>query len=83
MAHTDTDARAREVQLQVYRSMSPDRRFAIAVDMSQEVRRIAYEQIRLRHPEYSELEARRALLGLLYGDELASRVPLEHAKFPQ
>lgn len=41
MAARDTSPEARRVQLSVYRLMSPARRVAIALEMSEDARRIA------------------------------------------
>jgi hypothetical protein len=74
MIPLDTHAKAHEVQVRAHRALSPSRRVEIAVEMSNAVRRIAREGIRLRHPDYSDEELRRALFGLLYGAALARRV---------
>lgn len=42
--------------------------------MSDDVRRIALEGIRRRHPEYDERRARRALISLLLGADVARRL---------
>lgn len=62
------------MQLQVYRSMSPQRRLSIAVEMSEEVFAIAADGIRARHPDYDEDQLRWALLRLRLGDDLFREV---------
>jgi hypothetical protein len=69
----DTSAKAHEVQVAVYRAMWPERRVAIAVELSEAVRKLAIDGIRQRHPEYSEGAVVRALVALLYGRDLARR----------
>ena len=70
----DTHAEAHEVQLRLYRAMTPCQRSELALRMSDDIRRVSLDGIRARHPEYSEAEARRALVGLLYGRQTASRI---------
>jgi hypothetical protein len=55
--------------MEVYRSMSPDRRVSIAVAMSEEVLAIASEGIRARHPDYDDAQVRWALHRLRLGDD--------------
>jgi len=73
MRPRDTSAQAHEVQLAIYRAMSPERRVEIAVEMSEDLRRIARDAIRQRHPEYSDGQVVRALVALLYGRDLSRR----------
>ena len=68
MRPLDTTDAAHEAQLQAYRRMGSEKRVAIAFEMSEDVRRMALEGIRSRHPDYSETRARRALFRLLLGD---------------
>ena len=70
----DTSQRAHELQVRLYRSMTPERRSELALRMSHDVRRIAAEGIQRRHPGYSERDVRRALVALLYGREAAAKV---------
>ena len=70
MAH-DTHAEAHRVQIAAYRAMSPERRGEIAAQLSEDIRQIARQGIRLRHPEYTDAEVARALVGILYGRVLA------------
>jgi hypothetical protein len=60
--------------------MTASEQGALALRMGDDVRRIATEGIRQRHPVYSEHEVRRALLALLYGaDPAASLAPVARA----
>jgi hypothetical protein len=54
--------------------MSAERRSELALRRSDDLRRIAAEGIRTRHPGYSESEVRRALAGVFYGVEAAAKV---------
>jgi len=74
MRAQDTSPAARDLQRRLYRAMTASERGELALRMSDDVRRIAAEGIRQRHPEYSEHEVRRALLALLYGADAAARV---------
>ena len=73
MRPADTAPEAHEVQLEIYRRMGPERRFELGVRMSEDIRALAAEGIRARHPEYSEAEVRFALFRMLLGDELFGR----------
>jgi hypothetical protein len=54
--------------------MTPEQRSELALRMSDDIRRIAAEGIRQRHPEYSDRDVRRALVALLYGRDAAAKV---------
>lgn len=70
----DTDAAAHAAQMQAYRRMGPEARVRIAFEMSDDVRRIALEGIRARHPEYDDERARRALFRLMLGEDLTKAI---------
>jgi hypothetical protein len=70
----DTSRDAHEVQLRLYRAMTNAQRSELALRMSDDVRRIAAEGIRVRHPDYTERDVRRALVALLYGADAAAKV---------
>ncbi len=70
----DTSDEALAVQLQCLRQMSPRERLRRACAWSGQVRRMAFDAIRRRHPEYSEDEVRLTFLELTYGKELAEEV---------
>jgi hypothetical protein len=74
MRAQDTSLAAHDLQMRLYRAMTASARGELALRMSDDVRRIAAEGIRQRHPEYSEHEVRRALLALLYGADSAAKV---------
>jgi hypothetical protein len=64
----DTSPEADEVQLEIYRSMTPERRLAIAIEMSEDVIALAAAGIRARHPGYDEAQIAHALHRLRLGD---------------
>jgi hypothetical protein len=68
----DTTPDAHDVQFEAWRRMTGSERVALAIEMSDEARRIAEDGIRDRHPDYSAEEVRWALLRLLLGDDLFS-----------
>ena len=70
----DTHHDAFDVQLAVYRRMSPERRAEIALELSEDVRRVTRDAIRQRHPEYSDEDVRHALVALIYGKDVAQRL---------
>ena len=70
----DTSREAHEIQMRLYRAMTGAQRSELALRMSDDVRRIAAEGIRMRHPEYSDVDVRRALVALLYGMDAAAKV---------
>lgn len=74
MVPRDTHAEAHAVQLRAYRAMAPEQRAQIALELSDDMRSIAREGIRMRHPEYSQEQIRRALVRLLHGAEAARRI---------
>jgi len=66
----DTTPDAADVQVELYRRMTPGRRGELAAEMSEMARTVALENIRRRHPEYDDHQARMALFRMLVGDEL-------------
>jgi hypothetical protein len=70
----DTAPEIRRRQIEVYRGMRPDERVALAVALSEDVRRIALEGIRDRNPEFDEARVHREWLRILHGDELVPRL---------
>ena len=51
--------------------MSAHQRVMLALDMSEDVRRVALDGIRSRKPAYNEAERRVEWLRMLHGDRLA------------
>ncbi|MDP9000150.1 MAG: hypothetical protein M3O46_08570 [Myxococcota bacterium] len=74
MRPLDTSPEAHEFQMELYRRMTDEQRSELALEMSEDVRRIAREGIQQRHPDYSGEDVRRALVALLYGADAAAKV---------
>jgi hypothetical protein len=70
----DTEPKAHEAQVAAVRKLGPEGRAALAAQMSEDIRRISIEGVRQRHPEYTQEQARRAVLRRVWGEPLASRV---------
>lgn len=66
----DTTAEAQARQDDLFRAMTPERRVAMVVEMSEAVFRIAEEGIRLRHPNYTDEQVRLTGIRLRIGDDL-------------
>lgn len=71
---TDTSPEALQVQLEGFRRMTPQERFDRMCRWSQEIRDMARNAIRRRHPDWSEDEVRLKFIELTYGAELAREV---------
>jgi len=74
MRSQDTSEDAHAIQMRVYRSMTDPQRSELALRMSDDIRRVAAEGIRQRHPDYSDADVRRALVALLYGADAAAKI---------
>lgn len=70
----DTAPAARAVLTRLYREAGPEARLKMALQMSEDVRRIAEAGARSRMPGASPEEIRRAVARLYLGEELALRV---------
>jgi hypothetical protein len=70
IAPADTTPEALEVQRAIWRRMGPVRRLRLAMQMSDDSRRITADGIRSRHPDYAPEQIRFALLRMVLGDEL-------------
>lgn len=71
---TDTSAEAHAAQLACIRRLAPAERLQKACRMSHEVRRLAIEAIRRRHPSFDDAAVRLAFIALAYGSDLAVAV---------
>ena len=80
MIHSDTDDKALAVQLAVLRRLGPSERVRLAAEMSEDVRRIAFEAEQRRHPELSAVEARQAVLDRIWGADIAAAVRRSRAE---
>jgi hypothetical protein len=70
----DTQAHSLELQLAALRRLGPTGRVRLAVEMSEDARRIACEGERRRHPELTAAEARASVLRRLWGADLSALV---------
>lgn len=70
----DTSPDAAAAQLEAWRRLGPQGRLLLAARLSDEIRQVTLAGIRHRHPDYSEAQAFRALLRLLWGDVLLREV---------
>jgi hypothetical protein len=70
----DTTLEAARVQNAVYQRMAPERRLALAFQMTASARALSEAGIRHRHPDYTDRQVRRALLRLTLGEELFRQV---------
>ena len=71
---TDTTPEAHAVQLECLRRISGAEHFAMMCRLTANVRTMAFEAIRRRHPDFSDEEVRLRFIELTYGSELAESV---------
>jgi hypothetical protein len=71
---TDTSPEAEAVQLECLRRMTPQQRITQVCAASRQVKRMAFDAIRRRHPDYSEDEVQLLFIELTYGADLAQKV---------
>ncbi len=66
MRALDTSAEADALQRAIQRRLGGPSRLRLALDMSVAARALALARLRQRHPDYSELELKKALLRLMF-----------------
>jgi hypothetical protein len=71
---SDTSADALAAQLDRLRRMSPQERLNKSLAWSLDIRQMAFNAIRRRHPTLDEAEVRLRFIELVYGQELADDV---------
>jgi hypothetical protein len=71
---SDTSVEALAIQLECLRRMSPVERLRRACAWSGQIRRMAFDAIHRRHPEYADNEVRLKFIELTYGKALADEV---------
>lgn len=69
----DTTPRAREVQFEILRRMSFARKMELVEDANACTKELALAGLRMRHADATSDELRRRLLGILLGEELATK----------
>ena len=70
----DTSAAARRVQVEALRRLDGPTRLQMALEMSEEGRRVSLAGIRHRHPDWTDAAVHQELLRLMLGRELATAV---------
>jgi len=70
---TDTSPDAEASTFEVFVRMGPEGRLRTALEMSDDLRRLTEDGVRLRHPDYSDPKVRLAAIRILLGDDLFSR----------
>ena len=70
---TDTSPEAAESRFEAFVRMGPEGRLRAALEMSDDLRRLSEDGVRMRHPEYSVQKVRLAAIRILLGDDLFSR----------
>lgn len=73
LAH-DTDRAAEEVQIEILRSLPPWRKLELLDDACETTRALMLAGLRSRNPGASEAELYRLLMGLLWGEVLATEI---------
>lgn len=76
MSH-DTSMAAQKAQYEVYRRMTPEKRVEVAVQMSEDARRITAAGLRARHPELSEVALDKRMLRVVLGDVLYAKAGID------
>lgn len=71
---TDTSAEALAVQLECLRNISPKQRIRKMCALSRQVKRMAFDAIRRRHPELDSDDVQLLFIELTYGESLATEV---------
>jgi hypothetical protein len=71
---SDTSRDAMAVQLDGLRKMTPRERIRRMCSLSHRVRRMAFDAIRRRHPEFHEAEVQILFIELTYGKSLADGI---------
>jgi hypothetical protein len=71
---SDTTSAAQLAQVLAARRLGAEGRLRVAVELSEDARRISVDGVLRRHPDYSIEQARRQVLGALWGEALALRV---------
>lgn len=66
----DTSPGAGQVQLNIFKQMTPEGRLQAAMDLAETSRELLAEGVLKRHPEYGREQARLAVIRLVLGEEL-------------
>jgi hypothetical protein len=74
MKRLDTTKNAEDIQLEIFRKMSPERRLLAALHLTRISRELLAAGIRKRHPKYDEHQVKLASIKLTIGADLFARV---------
>ena len=66
----DTTKAAHRAQLDVYRRMTPEQRLLLAWRMSDDLRAVVADGVRIRHPDCQDEDVERGVLRLYLGEQL-------------
>ena len=72
--YTDTDAQVEELQVRLLRQTPSWRKVEMLADLNASARILVLIGLRMRHPQADEVELRRRLAALLYGEEFAHKI---------
>ncbi len=69
----DTSLEAIRVQHSVYQRMTPEQRWELSIQMTEDTRAISAAGVRSRHPEYTERQVELAVIRMILGEDLFSK----------
>ena len=64
---SDTHPKIAEMRREMFRRMTKEQRLQMAIEMSESMRNVALDGVRLRHPDFTPEEQKRELLRVMYG----------------
>ncbi|MBI3195168.1 MAG: hypothetical protein HYZ34_12000 [Ignavibacteriae bacterium] len=70
---SDTSLEAARIQFSIYRSLGTEGRAKMALELSDNLRRLVETGVRSRHPEYDDKQVHLAVIKLMVGDELFAK----------
>lgn len=74
MIPADTDQESFQVQLNIWRTMPAEQKFAQLLQLNDDARALVVDGIRSRHPDYSEEQVKHASFRIFLGDALYQTV---------
>jgi hypothetical protein len=77
--YPDTHPKMEALQIEIIRRMPTWKKIAIVDDLNETVKTLAMSGIKLRHPNATPEQARRMLVEMMLGEELARKV-YDHAR---
>ncbi len=70
----DTSEKVAEIQIEILKKMSPERRLELSLHLFEIEKKLLMEGIRRRHPDYADKEVKFALIRIFLGEKLFSAV---------